>query len=88
MNSTKQTNQPAATNGQQITLAAHRKLSALAFPQLKTIVCEFHEGNLTLRGKVNSFFLRQMAYAAVKHVAGVEEVCDRLEVVHPRTNAI
>jgi osmotically-inducible protein OsmY len=64
--------------------AARRRLEALSFPQLRKIVCEYYEGVLTLRGKLNSFYLRQIAFSAVKNVAGVEEVADRLEVVQPR----
>ena len=71
-------------SNRQVAQAARLKLLSLSFSELNSIVCEFHEGVLTLRGKVNSFFLRQVAYSAVTQVPGVEEVCDRLEVAYPR----
>jgi hypothetical protein len=68
-------------------LAKHRvidvaksKLQSLPFSQLRKIDCDFHEGVLTLRGKVSTFFLRQMAFAAVRSLDGVEVVTDRIEV--------
>ena len=41
---------------------------------------EFERGRLTLRGVVNSFFQKQMAQEAVRHVEGVEKIENQLEV--------
>jgi osmotically-inducible protein OsmY len=63
--------------------AAHYRLRLLSYPQLRRIACEFHEGVLTLRGVVGSYFLKQVAHRTVKTVIGVEVVADRLEVRYP-----
>ncbi len=67
----------------QIRDAAHQRLRRLSYPQLRRIMCEFHEGVLTLRGVVGSYFLKQMAHHTVKDLIGVEVVADRLEVCYP-----
>ena len=41
---------------------------------------ETQRGRVVLRGVVNSFFQKQMAQEAVRHVEGVEEVENNLEV--------
>jgi len=41
---------------------------------------EVERGRVTLRGVVNSFFQKQMAQEAVRHVDGVEEIDNELEV--------
>lgn len=56
------------------------RLRHSSYPQLWRIRCEYHEGVLTLRGVVGSYFMRQIASASVADVHGVEEVSDRLEV--------
>jgi len=52
--------------------------------ELRQVVCHFHEGVLTLRGRVSSFYLKQLAQTAAQRVAGVEECVNRLEVVERR----
>jgi osmotically-inducible protein OsmY len=56
------------------------RLRRSLYPQLRRVQCEFHDGVLTLRGVVNSYFIRQLAYAHVANVDGVEAVIDRLDV--------
>jgi osmotically-inducible protein OsmY len=41
---------------------------------------ETNEGRVTLRGKVNTFFQKQMAQEAIRHVDGVAEIANELEV--------
>ncbi len=64
--------------------AAHHRLRLVSYPQLRRIVCEFHEGVLTLRGVVNSYFLKQMAHHTIRDLIGVEVVANRLEVRYPQ----
>jgi osmotically-inducible protein OsmY len=48
-------------------------------PQRKLRI-EAHEGHVTLRGRVGSFFQKQMAQEAVRRVDGVDLVSNHLEV--------
>jgi osmotically-inducible protein OsmY len=48
---------------------------------LRGISWEYREGVLTLNGRLPTFYLKQMAQAAVARVAGVERVVNRIEVV-------
>jgi osmotically-inducible protein OsmY len=61
---------------------ARERLRAKSYRQLWMIVCEFHEGLLTLRGVVNSYYLKQVAQAAVVGLDGVEEIANRVEVCY------
>ncbi|MGO9115872.1 MAG: BON domain-containing protein [Thermoguttaceae bacterium] len=44
------------------------------------VACEFHEGVLALRGRVPSFYLKQMAQTLIRGLDGVGEINNRLEV--------
>jgi osmotically-inducible protein OsmY len=59
------------------------RLRRSGYHQLRRITFDFHEGVLTLRGIVSSFFLKQLAHALVANVEGVDEVANRLEVRYP-----
>jgi osmotically-inducible protein OsmY len=41
---------------------------------------ETSEGRVTLRGVVDSYFQKQMAQEAVRHIDGVAEIANELEV--------
>jgi len=40
---------------------AHSRLRNSGYQELRLVSCDFHEGVLTLRGQVSSFFLKQVA---------------------------
>jgi osmotically-inducible protein OsmY len=61
---------------------ARQRLRAQPYRQLWMIVCECHEGLLTLRGAVSSYYLKQVAQAAVVSLDGVEEIINRVEVCY------
>ncbi len=46
----------------------------------KTLRFETSDGRVTLRGRVGTFFQKQMAQEAVRRVAGVQEIANDLEV--------
>ena len=50
---------------------------------LKTITCSYRRGVLTLRGRVPTSSLRQIAGAIATRVRGVERVENEIEVVAP-----
>ena len=46
----------------------------------RTLRFETSEGRVTLRGVVGTYFEKQMAQEAIRHVAGVDEIANELEV--------
>lgn len=44
---------------------------------------ETNDGRVTLRGVVNTYFQKQMAQEAIRHVDGVAEIDNALEVCWP-----
>ena len=62
---------------------AQSRLRKSAYHGLRLIACEFHEGVLSLRGRVSSFHLKQIAQTLVRGLDGVGEINNRLEVARP-----
>ena len=56
------------------------RLRNSGYHELHRVSCEFHEGVLTLRGCVSSYYLKQLAQELIRHLDGAEEVNNRLEV--------
>jgi osmotically-inducible protein OsmY len=54
-----------------LTHAGHRPVQA--------VTVEAHNGVITLRGRVPSYYARQLAIACAQHVAGVREVDDQIK---------
>jgi osmotically-inducible protein OsmY len=66
-----------------ITDLAHRveaELRRSAYLVLTTIVCEERDGTLVLRGRLPSYYLKQMAGAIVEGVEGVRRVDNQIEI--------
>jgi osmotically-inducible protein OsmY len=62
---------------------AERRLRGSSFLALRTIDCEYREGVLTLRGRLPTYYLKQVAQEVVAEVEGVERVSNSIEVVAP-----
>jgi hypothetical protein len=59
------------------------------YPELWSATCEFHEGVLTLRGEVPSFFLKQVAQSIVFGIERVKSIDNHLDVVaYPESSDI
>ncbi len=61
----------------------HRVLAALEQnPHItrRNLRFETEQGRVTLRGVVGTYYQKQMAQEAVRHVEGVEEIANELEV--------
>jgi osmotically-inducible protein OsmY len=58
---------------------AHR-LSTSPFVGLRRVRCDSQQGDLVLQGSVSSFYLKQMATAIGRQVAGVRAVRNELYV--------
>ncbi len=54
-----------------------------SYNELRRVTGDFHEGILTLRGRVSSFYLKQVAQTLVQHLEGVERIVNRVEVTGP-----
>jgi osmotically-inducible protein OsmY len=59
---------------------AQSQLRNSGYPELRLVSCEFHEGVLTLRGRVSTFYLKQVAQTLIRELDGVEQVNNRVEV--------
>lgn len=56
------------------------RLSASPYFRLRSVWCDYHEGVLCLRGRVPTFYLKQVAQTIACQVDGVEECMNRIEV--------
>jgi hypothetical protein len=59
------------------------KLQQSCYQQVRCVSCQFHEGVLTLRGRVSSYYLKQIVQTLVFRMDGVVELNNRVEVVYP-----
>jgi osmotically-inducible protein OsmY len=60
-----------------------RALGATGYPPLRAVEVVVCDRLVTLRGRVPSYYLKQIAQVTVLAVVGVGELCNRLEVVRP-----
>ena len=59
---------------------ARTLLQESPYRELWEVTCDFHNGVLTLRGRVPSFFLKQVAQTIVFVMERVDKINNRLEV--------
>jgi hypothetical protein len=59
------------------------RLQHSAYLELRNITCDFHEGVLTIRGRVPSYFLKQYAQSILLDINGVLELNNQLDVIVP-----
>jgi osmotically-inducible protein OsmY len=64
---------------------AESRLRGNAYLALQHLSCDFRAGVLTLRGRLPSYYLKQVALTAVALVEGVERIDDQIEIVTPPT---
>ena len=62
---------------------AQSQLRKSGYHELHLVSCDFHEGVLTLRGRVSSFYLKQVAQELIRRLDGAEEINNRVEVARP-----
>jgi hypothetical protein len=56
-------------------------LAQMPYRALRGISCEWRDGRLTLRGRLPSYYLKQMAQAAVARLPGIDQLVNSIEVV-------
>ena len=64
-----------------ITEIAEGRFQSSSYPCLRKISCVDHGGVLILRGRVSSFFHKQIAQTLVGDIEGVKEVINQIEVI-------
>lgn len=69
-----------AAEDDRLTAAAAHLFEQSAYAALRGVACECRTGVLTLRGRIPSYFLNQVALQLARNLAGVQGVVNRLEV--------
>ena len=64
-----------------IVAAANERLRNQSHLTVQQIWCEFDEGQLFVRGRVPSFYYKQLAQEAVAGLKGVRQVINDIEVI-------
>jgi hypothetical protein len=60
---------------------AQERLRASAYPGVRSLECDHDHGVLVLRGRVSSYYHKQLAQEAVRNVGGVKVILNAVEVV-------
>jgi len=68
------------TTDSQLERRVRGTLWALHVPALRFLEIEAHDGVVTLRGRVRSYYERQLAQTRARNVPGVDRVVDALTV--------
>lgn len=74
---------PSSGGRRDIAALVSDRLAESAYFVLRNVWCDYHEGVLCLRGRVPSYFLKQVAQTIACQVNGVEECMNRIEVSMP-----
>ena len=64
-----------------VAAVAEARLGASSHRTLRTILCKFDQGVLVLRGRLSTYFHKQLAQEIVADIEGVEQVVNQIEVV-------
>jgi osmotically-inducible protein OsmY len=70
----------AGEDERSILAEAHSRLDHSPYRELLGIDCELRDGVLILRGRVSSYYIKQIAQSAVFSLENVRELDNRLEV--------
>ena len=68
--------------------AAKDRLRSNPHWPVRRVSCECDEGRLFLRGRLSSFYHKQLAQEAVSDVDGVTQVINEIEVVRPKLQPV
>lgn len=67
----------------EIVQTAEECLRRSPYPMIRSVSCEYHQGTLVLRGRLPSFYHKQLTQAMVSGLPGVSQVLNLTEVVPP-----
>ena len=71
-----------------VVASAMERLQMAPYPPVRGVSCECDDGVLTLRGRVPTFFEKQLAQEAVFTLDGVMQVVNEIEVVGRPNNGV
>lgn len=74
---------PLAGRGYSTGAEAQHRLENSPYPAHRRLQCDFRAGVLIVQGQVSSYYLRQMAWALVADLDGIDRFVDRVEVSPP-----
>ena len=60
---------------------AAARLHNSPYAALRTVECQYRDGVLVLRGRLQTYYLKQMAQAMMTELDGVMEIANSIEVV-------
>lgn len=63
-------------------------LAGRHLPALRHLAVEAHNGTVTLRGRVRTFYEKQLCQHCCRRVAGVIEYVDAIDVVDPQSPSL
>jgi len=66
--------------GLEVRTMAEARLRRSGYSALRDVNCVFHDGMLTLRGRVPTHYLKQVAQQRVRELEGVRWVNNQIEV--------
>ena len=64
-----------------VTKQAQEVLRTSPYKPIRRVACTYQDGMLVLRGRLRTFFHKQLAQEAVARVDGVRQVVNEIEVV-------
>ncbi len=64
----------------EVAAGAQTRLRQSSYCELRRVRCDFHEGVLTLRGRLPSYYLKQIAQTVVREIDEVDIVVNQVEV--------
>jgi osmotically-inducible protein OsmY len=70
-----------ASGGDRITRLAEERLQNSPYSALRTVSCEYYEGVLILRGRLPTYYLKQLAQEVMREMDGVLEIANQVHVV-------
>jgi osmotically-inducible protein OsmY len=62
---------------------AERKLHSKPYQALKNVSCDWRDGVLVMRGRLPSYYLKQVAQEVVARLDGVDAIDNQIQVVNP-----
>ncbi len=74
------TARPPRTCPTTVEQAARKRLARSGYPSLNSIECSVEEDTITLRGRVGSYYHKQLAQEALRTLDHVQRVVNKIEV--------
>ena len=81
MSSPSQASDQDFVHAQEISETARARLRKNSHTSLQRLSCDFEQGVLTLRGRLPSFYCKQLAQVVVSGIDGVTRVVNEAQVV-------